>query len=75
LKLVAPGVDVLSSDRFEVHRLRSGTSMSAPHVAAAAAIWAEKHQERGADLLDLLLQNARFIPGRRDDVGVGLVTV
>lgn len=75
LKLVAPGVDVWSSDGLELHGLRSGTSMAAPHVAAAAAIWAETSRKRGVDLLDLLLAKAQYIGGRRDDVGVGLVTV
>ncbi|WP_456847126.1 S8 family serine peptidase [Cellulomonas sp. P5_C6] len=36
--LVAPGVDVLTTDRYGLYQLATGTSMSAPHAAGALAL-------------------------------------
>jgi len=75
LDLVAPGVDVYSAYRCGGYAEVSGTSMAAPHVAGAAAVWAERTGKRGAELRDVLLRNARPLSGSKQDIGAGLVAV
>ena len=37
--VAAPGVNILSTSRTGAHEVKSGTSMAAPHVAGAAAVY------------------------------------
>jgi subtilisin family serine protease len=72
-----PGVAVYSSwasaQPAGLHRVLSGTSMAAPHVAGIAALWAEATGLRGKDLGNSLLAKARKLNGAAGDVGAGLV--
>ncbi|MFN8486055.1 MAG: S8 family serine peptidase [Caldilineaceae bacterium] len=43
--LVAPGVNVLTSDLFDLYTNASGTSFAAPHVAGALALLLSAHPE------------------------------
>ena len=45
--IAAPGVDVLSAWKNGDMKSLSGTSMATPHIAGAAALWAEKLQKAG----------------------------
>lgn len=81
-KLSAPGVDILSADLNNGLRTDSGTSMAAPHVAGAAALWIEKMTEGGAiagrTVQDHMLRVAAPLTpanGAAEDLGDGLVQV
>ncbi len=75
--IAGPGVDVVSAVPGGGLGALSGTSMATPHVAGAAALWAQKLSERGAFRVDLMQSNlvARTAPIGLPlaDVGSGLV--
>ncbi|HVK94994.1 MAG TPA: S8 family serine peptidase [Noviherbaspirillum sp.] len=47
VNICAPGVDVLSAWKNGDTKSLSGTSMATPHIAGAAALWAEKLKKNG----------------------------
>lgn len=53
--LVAPGVDILSADRYGLYQIVSGTSVAAPHVSGAAALIAGAAPGRTVDQLQAAL--------------------
>ena len=79
--VVAPGVAVLSAQRGGGLSYESGTSMAAPHVAGAAALWIERELTRSgrfrAELIvHRLTGNAELTAGLDPaDVGAGLIRV
>lgn len=80
--LSAPGVGILSAALGDGLRLDSGTSMAAPHVAGAAALWIEnltEHGPRSANAIrDAMTESAHPLHKshtERDDYGRGLVRV
>lgn len=72
--IAGPGVDVISSVPGGFTDSFNGTSMATPHVAGAAALWAQVVPEaRGRALAHLLIANARRLELPSADVGAGLV--
>lgn len=80
-KIVAPGVKILSARAGGGMAVMSGTSMATPHVAGAAALWAEylltQNRRVTLDILHARLTGAALpIVGiDQSDVGIGLVQV
>ncbi|MCW2768127.1 MAG: hypothetical protein JWO11_4086, partial [Nocardioides sp.] len=76
--LVAPGVDILTADRYGLYQTVSGTSIAAPHVAGALALLLDAYpaltpdQQRSA-----LVASARDLgpPGADDGYGHGRLDV
>ena len=75
VQIAAPGRDVFSSvPRPTRYGVKSGTSMSTPHVAGCAALWAETSVNlRGVNLWNKLLASAKPLPFPAARVGRGLV--
>ncbi len=74
IDFVAPGENVLSAAVKGGPIPASGTSVSAAIAAGIAALWVEKTHKTGADLWQLLIDNAKEIPNARfARVGSGLL--
>lgn len=74
LNLSGPGVQVLSAKLGGDLVPEDGTSMAAPHVSGAAALWAESDSAlRGVQLWDKLVAKAGPLNDPVTDVGGGLV--
>ena len=77
--IVAPGVDIRSACIGGGHITMSGTSMAAPHVAGAAALWIEYLRQNGRrvspDILrSRLIGTARPVDNEsQNHIGSGLV--
>lgn len=76
LDLAAPGVNIFSAALSGGIVPFDGTSMASPHVAGAAALWAESDPSlRGRALWGKLLSTVASLKGTVNDVGAGLVQV
>ncbi|WP_208349647.1 S8 family peptidase [Pseudaestuariivita rosea] len=75
--IAGPGVGVFSSTPTpQLYATLSGTSMACPHVAGAAALWAQSDPNlRGRALWDRLVQTAQPLNDSVRDIGAGLVQV
>ncbi|MBI5058221.1 carboxypeptidase regulatory-like domain-containing protein [candidate division KSB1 bacterium] len=62
-EIVAPGVNVYSSDLFGQYQQRSGTSMAGPHVAGTIALMREACPECDHTTLKQLLMNTALDDG------------
>jgi len=74
VELIAPGVSILSTLPGDKYGTMSGTSMSSPHVAGAAALaWAVNPELSNAQLRQILRDTAEDLGLRADHQGYGLV--
>lgn len=74
LDLSGPGVRVMSARRGGGVVELDGTSMAAPHVTGAAALWAQSNPSlRGAALRSMLIATIRPLADSARAVGAGLV--
>ena len=74
LDLAGPGVNILSASLGGGVVSFNGTSMASPHVAGAAALWAESAPGlRGRALRAKLLATIKPLAGTVQEVGAGLV--
>lgn len=74
--IAAPGVGVFSAfPRPQLYDRASGTSMACPHVAGAAALWAQSDPNlRGKSLWTKLVETAQPLGDSTVDIGAGLVS-
>lgn len=78
LDIAAPGVNILSTYKDSQYAVLSGTSMAAPHVSGAVAIFKRKYPQLSPLRLSrLLMEKAIDLPPRGKDrlTGAGLVQV
>lgn len=76
--LSAPGSSILSTHKDGTHRIMSGTSMAAPHVAAAAALLFAAHPQATPDQVSqALCESSTDIdsPGIDESTGCGVISV
>ena len=78
-EIVAPGVDVSTTDRFGLYSARTGTSLAAPHVAGALALLLCAYPdltvaEQRATLLNAVIDLGSS-PGPDNDYGYGRLDV
>ncbi|WP_238152230.1 S8 family serine peptidase [Microbulbifer sp. A4B17] len=71
-EILAPGVDITSTNLGGGLRTESGTSFAAPHVAGAAALLRQLHPElTSAEIKALLVNRASPVAGKMAEVGNG----
>jgi len=77
-EVVAPGVSIRSSFKDGDYKLISGTSMSAPHVAAAVALFRQYNPDLTPDQIkEAILLSAVDVdsPGEDNESGMGFVNL
>ena len=72
--VAAPGVQVLEPAPDGGYQLTTGTSVAAAHVSGVAALLLARNPKLTPDeVRDLLVKSARAIPGKKRDVGAGVI--
>ncbi len=72
--IAAPGVHILADAPEDSFAFTSGTSVAAAHVSGVAALLlARRPHLTPVELRGVLVKSAQRIPGRRRDVGAGVV--
>ena len=72
--LVAPGEDIMTTDRYGLYQVVSGTSIAAPHAAGALALMLSARPALTAEQQRIVLQSTAMDlgpPGPDDDYGAG----
>jgi len=75
LDLVAPGIDIYSTIPNENYELKHGTSMSAPHVSAVAAMVRSVRPDFSPDQVEVCIINTAYKPSSYNinDYGAGIL--
>jgi subtilisin family serine protease len=72
--LAAPGVEILAAAPDGGYQVTSGTSVAAAHASGVAALLlAAKPNLTPAQVRAGLVRSAQRIPGKRDEVGAGVI--
>jgi subtilisin family serine protease len=72
--LAAPGVEILAAAPDGGYQVTSGTSVAAAHASGVAALLlAAKPNLTPAQVRSSLIRSAHKIPGKRDEVGAGVI--
>jgi subtilisin family serine protease len=72
--VAAPGVDVLVPAPDASYQMTTGTSVAAANTTGVAALLLARDPKLTPDeVRDLLVKSARKIPGRKNDVGAGVI--
>jgi subtilisin family serine protease len=72
--LAAPGVEILAAAPDGGYQVTSGTSVAAAHASGVAALLlAAKPNLTPAQVRSSLIRSAHRIPGKRDEVGAGVI--
>jgi subtilisin family serine protease len=72
--LAAPGVEILAAAPDGGYQVTSGTSVAAAHASGVAALLlAAKPSLTPAQVRASLVRSAQKIPGKRDEVGAGVI--
>ncbi|MGC1667172.1 MAG: S8 family serine peptidase, partial [Pseudolabrys sp.] len=72
--LAAPGVEILAAAPDGGYQVTSGTSVAAAHASGVAALLlAAKPNLTPAQVRSSLTRSAHRIPGKRDEVGAGVI--
>lgn len=72
--LAAPGVDILADAPDGAYQVTSGTSIAAAHVSGVAALMLARDPKlTPAEVRAALIRAARKVPGRRREVGAGVI--
>jgi subtilisin family serine protease len=66
LAVLAPGANVLSTDFFSTYSTKNGTSFSAPHVSALAALLLEINPLLSSDEIKSIMSNSAKMPTTTD---------
>lgn len=75
LDIVAPGTNILTTNKFGGYSVTSGTSIAAAHVTGAAALLWSKNDEMNADKIIALLKGTATNLGNSNEYGTGIVNV
>lgn len=73
IDVISPGVDILSTWKGSSYKTASGTSMSAPHVAGAVALWIAQHGRPGTGnatdptVRKIIAESSELVGSFRDD--------
>lgn len=74
VSVAAPGVEILAAAPDGAYQVTSGTSVAAAHASGVAALLlAAKPKLNPAQVRAGLVQSAHRIPGKRNEVGAGVV--
>jgi len=72
--VAAPGVSILADAPDAAYQITSGTSIAAAHASGVAALLLARDAKlTPAEVRLALIRSARKIPGRRRDVGAGVI--
>jgi subtilisin family serine protease len=72
--VAAPGVQVLEPAPDAAYQITTGTSVAAAHVSGVAALLLARNPKLTPDeVRELLIKSARAIPGKKRDIGAGVI--
>ena len=72
--VAAPGVQILEPAPDGTYQVTTGTSVAAAHVSGVAALLLARNPNlKPAEVREILIKSAREIPGKKTDVGAGVI--